>query len=161
MRVTTRFMQRLRESATSANLASCRNWVTKRRMTPLAGIVLLPFLISGRGLAQTVVKASANIPFDFWAEGQKFPAGDYDLDSGFPASLSIRLKGGKASVAVAMISYGDPVAKESAKLLFAERDGKYYLTELWGVLGKRVVTAEFGHRGEKSNDQREVRLIYE
>ena len=160
MRVTKRFTQRLRESANSVRLATCHNWLIKQRMTPLAGFLLLSLLVSDTGLAQTVVKASANIPFDFWAEGQKFTAGDYLLDSGFPASLSIRLKGAKASVAVAMISYGDPVAKESAKLLFSERDGKYYLTELWGVLGKRVVTAEFEHRGEKGNDQREVRLIY-
>jgi len=28
------------------------------------------------------------------------------------------------------------------------------------VLGKRVVTAEFEHRGEKNNEQREVQLVY-
>jgi hypothetical protein len=112
------------------------------------------------GLAQTVVTASANVPFDFWAQGRKFPAGDYVFDSGFPGSISIRDKASKLSIAIAAVPYGDPVKKESAKLLFVRRDGKYYLTELWGVLGKRVVTAEFEHRGEKNNEQREVRLVY-
>jgi hypothetical protein len=72
-------------------------------MTLLAGILLLPLLISGLGFAQTVVTVSANIPFDFWAEGKRFPAGDYLLDSGFPASISILRKGSKASVALATI----------------------------------------------------------
>jgi hypothetical protein len=161
MRVTKRFAHRLRESANSLRLARPHNQVVKRWVTLHAGILLLPLLISGLGLAQAVVTATANIPFDFWAEGRKFPAGDYVLDSGFPASISFLRKGSKASVAIAVISYGDPVAKEDGKLLFAQRDGKYYLTELWGVLGKRVVTAEFEHRGEKSKNQREVRLIYE
>jgi lactate/malate dehydrogenase family protein len=43
---------------------------------------------------------------------------------------------------------------------YVRRDEKYYLMEVWSVLGKRVVTAEFEHRGEKNNDQREVRLVY-
>lgn len=50
--------------------------------------------------------------------------------------------------------------KENAKLLFVRRDEKYYLIEVWSVLGKRVVTAEFEHHGEKNNEQREVRLVY-
>ena len=53
-----------------------------------------------------------------------------------------------------------PVKKENAKLLFVRRDEKYYLIEVWSVLGKRVVTAEFEHHGEKNNEQREVRLVY-
>jgi hypothetical protein len=112
------------------------------------------------GVAETVVTASASVPFDFWAQGQKFPAGDYVFDSGFPGSISVRDKSSKLGTAIAAVPYGDPVTKESAKLIFVRRDGKYYLTELWGVLGKRVVTAEFEHRGEKNNDQREVRLVY-
>jgi hypothetical protein len=56
--------------------------------------------------------------------------------------------------------YEDPVKEEDAKLLFARRDGRYYLTEVWSVLGKRVVTGEFKHPGETNNEQREVRLVY-
>jgi hypothetical protein len=41
--------------------------------------------------------------------------------------------------------YADPV-EGNAKLLFVRRDEKYYLLEVWSVLDKRVVTAEFEHR---------------
>ena len=157
MYVSERFRQCFREEASSSKVINRRNWATKQRVTAALACVLLPL---GVGLAQTVVTASANVPFDFWAQGRKFPAGDYVFDSGFPGSISIRDKGSKLSMAVAAVPYGDPVNKESAKLLFVRRDGKYYLTELWGVLGKRVVTAEFEHRGEKNNEQREVRLVY-
>ena len=157
MRISERLRQCFREEASSSKVISRRNWATKQWVVATPACVLLSL---GVGLAQTVVTASANVPFDFWAQGRKFPAGDYVFDSGFRGSISIRDKASKQSMAVAAVPYGDPVNKESAKLLFVRRDGKYYLTELWGVLGKRVVTAEFEHRGEKNNEQREVRLVY-
>jgi hypothetical protein len=157
MGISERFTQRSRQQVSSSKVVRRRNWARKQWVVAALACVLL---LLGVGLAQTVVTASANVPFDFWAQGRKFPAGDYVFDSGFPGSISIRDKGSKLSMAVAAVPYGDPVNKESAKLLFVRRDGKYYLTELWGVLGKRVVTAEFEHRGEKNNDQREVRLVY-
>ena len=151
-----RSTQRFPEQVSSSKLISRRRATKQWAIAALACVLLL----LGIGLAETVVTASANVPFDFWAQGQKFPAGDYVFDSGFPGSISIRDKGSKLSMAVAAVPYGDPVNKESAKLLFVRRDGKYYMTELWGTLGKRVVTAEFEHRGEKNSDQREVRLVY-
>jgi hypothetical protein len=157
MGISERFTQRSRQQVSSSKVVRRRNWARKQWVVAALAWVLL---LLGVGLAQTVVTASANVPFDFWAQGRKFPAGDYVFDSGFPGSISIRDKGSKLSMAVAAVPYGDPVNKESAKLLFVRRDGKYYLTELWGVLGKRVVTAEFEHRGEKNNEQREVRLVY-
>jgi hypothetical protein len=152
-----RSTQLFREQVSSSKLIRRRNWASKQWVIPALACVLL---LSGVGLAQTVVTASASVPFDFWAQGQKFPAGDYVFDSGFPGSISIRNKSSKLSMAIAAVPYGDPVNKESAKLLFVRRDGRYYRTELWGVLGKRVVTAEFEHRGEKNNEEREVRLVY-
>jgi hypothetical protein len=38
----------------------------------VAKLVCVLFLVSSVSLAQRVVTATANIPFDFWAEGQKF-----------------------------------------------------------------------------------------
>ena len=157
MYISERFRQCFREEASSSKVTSRLNWATKEWVVAALACVLL---LLGVDLAETVVTASANVPFDFWAQGQWFPAGDYVFDSGFPGSISIRNKASKLSMGIAAVPYGDPVNKESAKLLFVRRDGKYYLTELWGVLGKRVVTAEFEHRGEKNNEQREVRLVY-
>jgi hypothetical protein len=151
------FTQCFREQLSSSKVIRRRHRGTTRRMIAALACLLL---LMGVCLGQSAVTASANVPFDFWAEGQRFSAGDYVIDSGFPGSISIRDKSSKLSRAIAAVQYGDPVNKESAELLFVRRDGKYYLTELWGVLGKRVVTAEFEHRGEKNNEQSEVRLVY-
>lgn len=124
-------------------------------------LLLQPLLSPGVALAQTEVRARATIPFDFWAEGEKFPAGDYILDSGFPASISIRREGTRVAVALSIVPYAGPVEKNSSRLVYVLRDGKYYLTELWGVLDKRVITAEYQHRGETNSEQREVRLMYQ
>jgi len=45
-------------------------------------------------------------------------------------------------------------------VLLVRREEKYYLIEVWSMLGKRVATAKFEHRGETNNEQREVRLVY-
>jgi hypothetical protein len=135
----------------------------RRRSTNLWAAVKLAcvlFLVSSVSLAQRVVTATANIPFDFWAEGQKFAAGEYILDSGFPGSTSVHRKGTKLTVAVPIIPYGDPVRKEDARVVFVLRDGKYYLAEFWGILDRRVVTAEFEHRGQTTAGQRDVQLSY-
>jgi hypothetical protein len=80
------------------------------------------------------------------AERQQFPTEGYLFDSGFPGSISIRGKGSKLSVAISLVLYADPVKEGNAKLLFVRRDEKYYLPEVWSVLDKRVVIAEFEHR---------------
>jgi hypothetical protein len=152
------FTPDLPRRASLSKLTPVLNSVTRPWLAASLACILL--LLSGSGLAQTIVRSSASVPFDFWAEGQKFSAGDYQFDSGFPGSISIRRKGLKSSVGISIILYGDPAKKEDAKLLFIRRDGKYYLTEVWGVLGKLVLTAEFEHRGETNNEQRDVRLIY-
>jgi hypothetical protein len=59
----------------------------RRRSTnhwAVAKLACVLFLVSSVSLGQRVVTATANIPFDFWAEGQKFAAGEYIFDSGFP-----------------------------------------------------------------------------
>ena len=156
--------RRLGHSANSSAWETCfmfNSW--RRRSTnhwPLAKLACVLFLVPTVSLAQRVVTATANIPLDFWAEGQKFAAGEYIFDSGFPGSTSIRRKGTKLTVAVPIIPYGDPVKKEDARVVFVLRDGKYYLVEFWGILDRRVVTAEFDRRGQTTAGHREVLLSY-
>ena len=60
----------------------------RRRSTnhwAVAKLACVLFLASSVRLAQRVVTATANVPFDFWSEGQKFAAGGYTFDTGFPA----------------------------------------------------------------------------
>jgi hypothetical protein len=125
------------------------------RAAALGCVVLL---FSGLGLAQKVVTARATIPFKFWAEGHEFQAGDYLFDNAVPGSASIHREGTNSAIGVSVILYAVPSEKEKPRVIFVRRDGKYFLVELWGVQDRHVVTAEFEHRGEVSEQQRQVPL---
>ena len=120
------------------------------------GCVVL--LFSGLGLAQQVVTARATIPFDFWAEGHQFQAGNYVFDNEVPGTAAIHREGTNSGIGVSIILYAVPQEKENPRVIFVRRDGKYFLFELWSVPGRYVVTAEFEHRGEASEQQRQVPL---
>jgi hypothetical protein len=115
-------------------------------------------LLSGLGLAQKVVTARATIPFKFWAEGHEFQAGDYVFDNEVPGSASIHRERTNSGMGVSIILYTVPPEEEKPKVIFVRRDGKYFLVELWGIQARYVVTAEFEHRGQVSEQQRQVSL---
>jgi hypothetical protein len=119
----------LRPSTVSAQR---RNSIKNRVLAELACVV---FLLSSISFSQKVVTATANIPFEFWAVGQKFAAGEYFFDSGFPGSTSIHREGTKSTVAVPIIPYGDPVKKEDARVVFVLRDGQILPGGVLGCLG--------------------------
>jgi hypothetical protein len=125
------------------------------RAGALASVVLL---LSGLGLAQQVVTARATIPFNFWAQDHEFQAGDYVFDNEVPGSAAIHREGANSDLGVSIILYAVPQEKETPRVIFVLRDGKYFLFELWSVQGRYVVTAEFEHRGEASEQQRQVPL---
>jgi hypothetical protein len=120
------------------------------------GCVVL--LFSGLGLAQKVVTARASIPFTFWAQGHEFQAGDYVFDNEVPGSAAIHREGTNLGSGVSIILYAVPQEKENPRVIFVRRDGKYFLFELWSVQGRYVVTAEFEHRSEASEQQHQVPL---
>jgi hypothetical protein len=115
-------------------------------------------LLSGLGLAQKVVIARATIPFKFWAQGHEFQAGDYVFDNEVPGSASIHRERTNSGIGVSIILYAVPPEEEKPKVIFVRRDKKYFLVELWGIQARYVVTAEFEHRGEVSEQQRQVPL---
>jgi hypothetical protein len=121
-------------------------------------LVSVVLLLSGLGLAQKVATARATIPFIFWAQDHEFQAGDYVFDNEVPGSATIHREGTNSSIGVSIILYAVPEEKENPRVIFVRRDGKYSLFELWGVQGRYVVTAEFEHRGEVSEQQRQVPL---
>ena len=121
-------------------------------------LVSVVLLLSGLGLAQKVVTARATIPFTFWAQDHEFQAGDYVFDNEVPGSATIHREGTNSSIGVSIILYAVPGEKENPRVIFVPRDGKYCLVELWGVQDRHVVTAEFEHRGEASEEQRQVLL---
>ena len=121
-------------------------------------LICMVLLLSGLGLAQKVVTARATIPINFWAEGHEFQAGDYVFDNEVPGSASIHREGTNSAIGVSIILYAVLSEKENPRVIFARRDGKYFLIELWGVQDRHVVTAEFQHRGKVSEQQRQVPL---
>jgi hypothetical protein len=121
-------------------------------------LVSVVLLLSGLGLAQKTVAARAAIPFKFWAQDHEFQAGDYLFDNAVPGSASIHREGTNSAIGVSVILYAVPSEKESSRVIFVRRDGKYLLWELWSVQGRYVVTAEFEHRGVVSDQQRQVPL---
>jgi hypothetical protein len=125
------------------------------RAGALIGMVVL---LSGLGLAQKVVTARATIPFKFWAQDHEFQAGDYLLDNAVPGKVLIHREGTNSGIGVSVILYAVPSEKENPRVIFVRRDDKYFLVELWSVQERYVVTADFEHRGEVSEQQRQVPL---
>jgi hypothetical protein len=121
-------------------------------------LVCVVLLLSGLGLAQKVVTARATIPFTFWAQGHEFQAGDYVFDDEVPGSATIHREGTNSAIGVSVILYAAPLAKGNPRVIFVRRDGKYFLVEIWGAQDRYVVTAEFQHRGEVSEQQHQVLL---
>ncbi len=120
-------------------------------------ICMVP-LLSSLGFAQKVVTARATIPFNFWAEGREFQAGDYVFDNEVPGFAAMHRERTNSGIGISIILYAVPSEKENPRVIFVRRDGKYFLVELWGVHDRHVVTAEFEHRGEVSDQQRQVPL---
>jgi len=121
-------------------------------------LICMVLLLSCLGLAQKVVTARATIPFKFWAQDHEFQAGDYVFDNEVPGSASIHRERTNSGIGVSIILYAVPSERENPRVIFVRRDGKYFLVELWGVQNRHVVTAEFEHRGEVSEQQRQVPL---
>lgn len=123
-------------------------------------LLLAGFVMSIAAVGQQkITVAKVTIPFDFWVGDKKFPAGEYTLDSSVPTFLSMRNKSGSVNEQVPTILNGDPVEKKDARLVFVNRNGKYYLNELRGVLGKRIITSEYGMSTPRDG-AREIALSY-
>ena len=128
-----------------------------QRLSRLALIGVL-VLFSNFGFAQKAVTARATIPFKFWAQDHEFQAGDYVFDNKVPGSASIHREGTNSGMGISIILYAVPDEKENPRVMFVHRDQNYVLVEIWGVQDRYVVTAEYEHRGEVSDEQRQVPL---
>ena len=124
-----------------------------------SALVCVLVLLTHLGFAQKVVTARATIPFTFLAKGHEFQAGDYVFDNGeVPSSAWIYREGTNPRVGVPIILYEVLEEKETPRVIFVRRDERYFLVEIWGVQERYVVTAEFEHRGEVSEEQRQAPL---
>jgi len=125
-------------------------------------LVVLGFLllaINNFSVAQELgVTPTANVPFDFWVGGTHFPAGDYFVDKTEPSMIIIRSKDNKKIEQAGTILIGEPVTQTHARLIFVTINGQVQLAEIWGLLGKRVLTSQYDHG--KGDGTRIVQLQY-
>jgi len=123
----------------------------------LLGFLLLAF--SSFSVAQELsITPTANVPFDFWVGGTHFQAGDYFVDKTEPSMIIIRSKDNKKIEQAGTILIGEPVTETHARLIFVKINGQFQLAEIWGLLGKRVLTSQYDHA--KGDGTRIVQLQY-
>jgi hypothetical protein len=126
-------------------------------------LISMAFLIlAGQGVAQKQRIAQATIPFEFWIEGYRLPAGDYQIELLESTSyLLFRSTDGKiVQDAYALPLDDDPAKEGDSKLVFGIQNGRHYLYGGWGSFGRRVLTGESARPVPSGDDRAEVPIIY-
>ena len=106
--------------------------------------------------------AQATIPFEFWIGDNPLPAGDYKIEHVVSSTLVLfRSTNGNTVQDAYMIPLDDSIVKpDQAKLVFRVQDGRHYLYGLWGIYGKRVLTAESARPAPATDNRVEIRIVY-
>ena len=81
-------------------------------------LIRMVLVLSGLGLAEKAVTATATIPFNFWAQDHEFQAGDYLPDNAVPGSPSIHPEGRNSAIGVSVILYAVPSEKDNSRVIF-------------------------------------------
>ncbi len=112
--------------------------------------------------AKAEMKATADIPFEFFTSDSKMPAGEYEIRTVGPTHLLIRNRKDPKIVAEMFTSpaEGAPVEKKDAKLIFVQRDQQHYLVGLVNTEGRQRVTAVYGASLKATDVRKEVVLTY-
>ena len=114
------------------------------RILLIAISLFVSFVSVGQATAQVQMEAHAAIPFEFWIEGDRLQAGEYQIEQIESISYLLfistdgRVVGGAYTVAVD----ANPVKDSDAKLIFRVQDGRRYLYGGWGPHGKHVLRTE-------------------
>jgi hypothetical protein len=127
----------------------------------LSVVLIFSFLLvlSAAGIAQQSNSvASISVPFAFWVNDTRFPAGEYILDHSQPAAIIVRSKDGRLIESAPTLINGDPIPANDARAIFVLRKGRYELVKIWGIFGKRTLSA---HLDEDNGDGvREVKITH-
>jgi hypothetical protein len=112
--------------------------------------------------AQQPKIAHANIPFQFWIGDSRLPAGNYEIQHVESATLVMfRSQDGHTVQDAYMIPLDVTTVKpDEAKLVFRIDHGSYYLYELWGVYGKRMLTSESALPAPTNANRLNVAVVY-
>jgi hypothetical protein len=103
--------------------------------------LLVLLVLVGQGAAETPIQAHATVPFDFWMEGDRLPAGSYQIVQIESISylLFLSTDGKVVSGAYTIAVDPKPVKDSDAKLIFRIQDGRHYFYGGWGPYGKHVL----------------------
>jgi len=123
---------------------------------------ILTFLGTPSSLAQGRQSVEATVPFSFWVDGSKLPAGRYQIERIESSTyFLLRTKDGKGVHNVYTLPLDeDPIKEQNAKLIFRIENGKYYLYGGSGPFGGRVVTAESWRPAPSGDSRAEVPIVY-
>ena len=109
-----------------------------------------------------VLKGTADIPFEFWTPEKKMPAGQYTLQTTAPSILVLNNKKDRTSEQIFTLPEGSPAADaKDMKLVFYQREGKYYLVGLKSAEGRQRLTRFLGATPKQGDIRREVAIRYE
>lgn len=123
------------------------------RSTLVGALTAVIFLTCSFASAQNPPRSStANIPFDFYISGVKMSAGQYTLDLIAPTYVLLRSQDGKTQQDLYFLQSAPPTENLPSKLLFALRDGKYYLAGVWSAYGKSQLSSFTSQPGDQKKD---------
>ncbi len=133
-----------------------------RKWIGLAMLCLVLLLPGTTVTGQQPKIAQATIPFQFWIGDTLLPAGDYQIEHVVSSTLVMfRSKNGETSQDAYMVPLDDSVVEpEQAKLIFRVQNGRHSLYALWGINGKRVMTAESGRPAPAKENLLGVAVVY-
>jgi hypothetical protein len=117
-----------------------------------SSVLLVVVVMCGSLFAEFPPPATADIPFDFYISGVKLPAGQYTLSIIAPTYVLLRSKDGKVEQDLYFMQSASPGKNPPFKIVFAQRDGKYYFSEVWSILGTSQLTSFNPQPGDKTKD---------
>ena len=97
-------------------------------------------------------RGSIDVPFDFYISGNKLPAGEYSLDLIAPTYVMLRSKDGKTAQDLYFLQIAVPGKDPASKVVFAQRDGKYYFSQVWSWVGKSQLSSFNPQPGDQTRD---------
>ena len=121
-------------------------------------LIALPIALT----AQQAKAAHAVMPFDFWVEDEKLPAGDYVIEHIKSTSYFLfRSTDGKhLATGYTLLLADDACQTGEYKLIFRVEDGKHVLYGGWGPFGSRVQSEESTEPAPSGQNRVEVPVTY-
>jgi len=124
-----------------------------RGLRYLCSAVTLIVVLCGMVSAQDhPTRGTIDVPFDFYISGNKLPAGQYSLDVIAPTYVMLRSKDGRVAQDLYFLQIAVPDKNPASKVVFAERDGKYYFSQVWSWLGKSQLSSFNPDPGDQTRD---------